>query len=291
MKKFIAIISLVLVVSILAFSLAGCGSNPFLRSAVWSDYEVLTYEILEKKAGEDQKVGQMVVTIQKLQAGQYKLRDTEKNTFAVGSATMVTKVATDNDGKEIMYSASLSENFVPVAGYKKIDYKGNQRITRTRYAKNYYYYSNNDEPEKRTKIKKGVLDNENLFEFIRCQELDRTFNQTLTTVDATTGATEKISIVASGEGSLAKAFKYNDADNKEQTVVAGKKTHTVVVSKTEAPKGFPITLQYIQKSEFNPLVKEGINKTSYYPLVRIEENDMTYNLISIKFGKEAAVIE
>lgn len=49
MKKFIAIISLVLVVSILAFSLAGCGSNPFLRSAVWSDYEVLTYEILEKK--------------------------------------------------------------------------------------------------------------------------------------------------------------------------------------------------------------------------------------------------
>jgi len=97
---------------------------------------------------------------------------------------MVTKVAKDLDGKEILYSASLAENFVPVASYKKIDSKDKKIETRTRYSKSYYYYANNGGAEKRTKIKKNVLDNENLFEFIRCQELERSFNQVLTTVDA-----------------------------------------------------------------------------------------------------------
>ncbi|NLZ66028.1 MAG: hypothetical protein GX906_06580 [Clostridiales bacterium] len=281
MKKFIAIISLVLIIAIFAVSLTGCGKDPFLTSAVWSDYEVLTYEIIEK----EQKIGEMQVTIEKLGAGQYKLKDSETNAFAVASGTMVTKVAKDLDGKEILYSASLAENFVPVASYKKIDSKDKKIETRTRYSKSYYYYANNGGAEKRTKIKKNVLDNENLFEFIRCQELERSFNQVLTTVDAQTGATEKISIAVSGEGQLVKSFTYNDIDENEKTVMKGAKVYNVVVGKSTEPKGKSIVLQYIYKDAFNPLVKGGINKTSYFPLVRIEENNLTYNLTSIKFGK------
>lgn len=281
MKKIIAIISVILIVAVSAIALAGCGGNPFLTSAVWSDYEVLSYDIFEN----DKKIGTTEITIEKLKAGQYKLRDTEEAKFAVGPSTRVTKIAKDLDGKEIMYSASLSQRFVPVASYKKVDYNKVKQETRSRYHKGNYYYANDGGSEKKVKIKKNFLDNENLHELIRCQELHRPFNKVLTTIDSRTGAKEKIAIAVKGEGKTSKAFTYNNIEGKQVNVVAGQKTHVVTVAKSVEPKGKPFVLQYIQKEAFDPAVKGGIAATSYYQLVQIEENNLVYKLTNIKFGK------
>lgn len=280
MKKKITVLVLILIVAVMVVSLASCGKNPFLESKRWSSHETLTYNVLSKTENGTTEVGTMTVVYEELKDGQYKLRGSDR-AFATSGATRITKTVVDKDGKEIVYSESIMQNFVPVASYKKIDYNNIKQDTRARYYKGVFYYSNNGGPEKKSKIKKGFVDNELIYDYVRCQEIDRTFASNVSIVDARSGVKEAIAIAVSGKGVYNNEFTYNDLNNETKT---RSKVETILVKigKTVEPKGNPIYVSYAARSGKDGFIMDTESgRKSYYPAVQIVENEMVYNLVSI----------
>lgn len=282
MKKSIPVVLIVLV-ALTATLLAGCGNSAPTPGTAWANSEVFTYTV--KDADRDNaQIATMTITTERLSAGTYRIgaidRDfTVSSTQSQGGGLRVKTSAVAPDGTVLMESESLLNGFTALASYKKVANGDVNYETRAYYdGKNYHYQSGSAEWQS-VKIKSGFLDNELLYMVLRCySEIDSAYSATYNIPNPLNGVVEKIAVSVVGTEQSSYTVKYIDLEDKE--VEAAKPVTVLSLSKSESPVGTSIGVWYT-KSDF-ALPGVGGKTASYHIPVKIVENNLTYELVTVK---------
>ena len=278
MKK--ALLSLIVLAVLLGgiLPLSACTKETPIPGIAWASAETLVYDIKDNGVS----AGTLTVITEKLAPGEYKIDRFGDRTFTVtantADGTRVRKTALDTDGNEIMYSESLMNGFTSLASYKKVDYAGSAYEYRVYHEGKYFYYNTDGGNSfKRIKAKSGYLDNELLYNVVRCYDLGAGYSSTFSVMSPGTDSLEKIA-VNTLTGTAPFDIRYTDPDGNEQ--VASKECLVVSFSKSDSPKGTSIKVKYSPADfELKGNVDKLFNASVYLP-VQIEENNMVYTLTS-----------
>lgn len=276
MRKLILSLLMIAVISIGAVMITACSSESPVPGVAWAEKETLTYEIKEG----DTLIGTLTVVSERLKGGEYKIERLREEPFKLSSGSArVTKVATDTQGKEIMYSESLLNGFTSLASYKKVDYNGVSYENKVYHEGRYFYYSKNGGDYKRIKANGGYADNELLYNIIRLYDIDGGYSSEYKVLSPNTDSLEKIAVSVSDDATNF-ALRYTDRNGgqQEQTVACLK----AVFRKTESPSGQPISVWYAKSSFILKGSRVSPRNESLYIPVKIVENNLTYSLINAK---------
>lgn len=270
-KLIIATLILSLMLAGSAMLLSGCSKEVPIPGVAWAATETLTYSIKDA----DTQVGTLTVVSQRLSAGEYKIDRLDGKTFKLSSGARITKVAKDADGNEIMYSESLLNGFTSLASYKYVDYNGTKYEHKVYHEGKYFYYSKDGDSYKKLKAKSAYADNELLYNIIRCYELDKGYNSTLSVLSPASGSLEKIAITVVADKQ--ETFEINYINNNGEAKKKSAGCVTAILSKTDAPSGMTITVLYATDFQLSGAVSVP-NNTSIFIPVKIIENNLTYTL-------------
>lgn len=261
MKK---ILTLVILILTLSLTLAGCGGTTPPGSS-WADKETLVYDVFNG----EQAVGTLTATLE---------RDPEDTTIDGTEYSKATSKLTINYtfNDESINIESLLNDFTPLATSKVVSTTNKEYTLNSYYKGKYYHYNlenNGNKKSGRMKVKGEVIDNDLLYTYLRCQNLENGLNKTLAIPDATTGSLQSYSANAVGTENILVPFP-----DGEKTVAAYK----IKISRTSSPIGESIFIYYSPNTTEATITGglTSLNDSRKIPL-KIVENNMTYILKSI----------
>lgn len=282
MKKISVVVILLILVSVLAVMLSGCGGDKKLPGTAWADEEIATYGMYQNKV----KTGTYVVKITKLNAGEHALPKFPEEKVKVTSNTtkgaLVVQTVTDADNKVIMHSETIMNGFTPIKSYKEINNGDVKYNVKGKYDGKKFVYSYNGGKEKRVNIKTGFMDNEVLFIITRCYEIESGYTATHTLINPESGNKEKIKVSKTAEGTSEQFTVSVDGGEPK----AYSKIGLIAMSYTResSPRGMSIAVFYTNKDfEIIGGGSTAFNKSKRIPTIIIE-NDIQYILenVSVK---------
>lgn len=287
-KRFVAIISfLIVVVVVCGLTLTGCNQQQNLPGIAWAEEETLLYDMYTNQV----KSGTLEIKTTRLSAGEQVLPKfpTEKHTITSSSSggSLVVKTVKDLALNVLVYSEALLNGFVPIASYKEVNTSEAQYTVKARYDGTRYYYSYNGLEEEKVRIKAGFMDNELMFNLIRCYEIENNYTTSYTLIDPSNGNKEKLSVAATAEGTFG-GFEYVNGAGDSAIAATGTKVIAMSFTRTEIPTGKSIAVFYTVENAdgtdgfylSGDPAKGVTNRSSHIP-VRIVENDVEYLLIKV----------
>lgn len=262
MKK----ILFVIVILIVAFSFAACSSTPPPGTS-WADKEILVYDVLIDGVS----VGELTSTLE---------RDPTDKTIAGVEYSKATSRLTVNytnaqNGQSVEIK-SLMNDFAPLATYKKVTSSDKNYELTARYDNKYYNYTlkqNGSESSDRIKVKAPFIDNDLLYTYLRCQNLDSGINTSISIPDAHSGGLQSLNVASQAAETL--TVPYPDGNKS----ISCKK---IAISRNDSPVGKSIYIYYTPGSaEYTIAGSIGsMNDSSKIP-VKIVESEMTYLIKTI----------
>lgn len=280
MKKTALFLTILLLISAV-FLFTGCSGETIVPGAAWAKTETLTYDIIDK----GQKIGTLVIESEKLDAGEHYLTKVRPEAFKITSAVTrglrYKQTARDLNGNIIMESESLMNGFSSIASYKRMDFNGKKYEAKAYIDGKYYKYSIDNGEWKKIKAKAGFVDNELLYASMRCySEIDKGYSKTVKVIDPLSSSAEEITITAA-DASVREEFtvRYPDPSGGEKTEKV--QCISVTYRKNATPIGTPIKVLYTNQDFKIYGRAELVGNYSYHIPVKITENNLTYELISV----------
>lgn len=287
-KRFVAIVSLlIVVVVVLGLTLTGCNQQQNLPGIAWAEEETLLYDMYTNQV----KSGTLEIKTIRLLVGEQALPKfpTEKHNITSSSSggTLVVKTVKDLALNVLVYSEALLNGFVPIASYKEVNTSDAQYTVKARYDGTRYFYSYNGAEEEKVRIKTGFMDNELMYNLIRCYEIENNYTTSYTLINPSTGSKEKLSVAVTSEGTFG-GFEYVNGSGESAIAASGTKVIAISFTRTEIPTGKSIAVFYtVENAEgtdgfylSGDPAKGVTNRSSHIP-VRIVENDVEYLLTKV----------
>ncbi len=233
----------------------------------WASKDILTYEV---KDG-DQDAGELQITTQRIYDEEDKYLDENLYEDADQRITM-----TYTFGDEQMLVESLMSGMSPVATLKTVDTSQKNYTLSSYFSDNYYYYTlkeNGIETSDRIKAKGDFIDNDIMYIYLRCFDLDSGFTKLLNIPDPFNNDTQ--SLTARRIGTKELTVPYPDKDKVVETIA-------ISIERNSTPVGESIYVYYTpEDDEYNITGSLGsLDDSKKFP-VKIVENNLTFNLIEI----------
>lgn len=262
MKKVITLFVLILIV----FTFAACNS-PIPPGSSWADTEILEYSVT--KNGED--AGILTSEIKRNLSAEDKVIN--GNDYNRATSKLTINYTFDD---ETLIVESLLNDFSPLATYKKIETADKFFEISSYYMDKYYYYTLKEDGEEasgRIKVKGEYIDNDLLYTYIRCQSLSAGLNKALNIPAPRLNELQAFSVRAIGTEKISVPYP-----EKEKLI----ECYKIAITRNATPVGKSIFVYFTPEGEeyIVPGGLDSINDSSKIP-VRIEENDMVYELTKI----------
>ncbi len=262
MKK----ILFVVIILIVAFSFAACSSTPPPGTS-WADKEILVYDVLVDGIS----VGELTSTLERAPA--------DKTIAGVEYTNATSRLSvsyTNAENGQSVEIKSLMNDFAPLATYKKVISADKNYELTARYENKYYSYTlkqNGAETSDRIKVKAPFIDNDLLYTYLRCQNIDSGINTSISIPDAHSGGLQ--SLTAASQGAETLTVPYPDGN---KAISCNK----VAISRNDSPVGKSILIYYTPGSADHTIVGSvgSMNDSSKIP-VKIVESEITYLIKTI----------
>lgn len=255
MKKLL----LMLVLCAMVCCLFACNDTEADRTC-WTEMETITYKVSDA----DKEIGSLVTVLERNPADK-----SIDGTQYPGCTSKYTY--TYNAGGTKIEVVALLNDFVPLASkkvYASADRNYNLKCVYEGKYCNYTLDENGSQKTDRIKVKSPFMDNELMYVYIRCKN-PSSVNMTINVPSALADGSQALTVSNIGTDSIPlPAGVYN--------------VNVVTVQKADAPVGQSIGLYYAADGhkETPEYVSSGMESTRY--LVKIVENNLTYEMVSIK---------
>ncbi len=279
-------------VTISVFAFAGCNSSQSVPGIAWGAEELFVYDIFDNEQN-NIKIGTMTYSVETLAMGDHKLDNVREEPFKITSSTrkgaLITMTAKDLSGNVIMMSEAITDGTSSLASYKEVNYNGvSYKYASYFEGKNCHYSYNGG---KWSKFKAtSAIDTASLYNLIRSYELGTGYSATISVVDPTSATAESFYVSTNTTSKLEANIDYTTTDFGSGTAKVD--TYTVNLEKSDAPIGGSIILYYSaydsdakenSKTSFSMQGRLESQNKSYHIPVQIEENNLTYKLVTASF--------
>ncbi len=293
MKKFLLLIFVVALVATSVLAFAGCTSSTAVPGVAWCSSESFVYDIFDSEQ-DDARIGSMTYTVEILAAGEHSLSSISDKSFSVTETTrkgtLITMTATDLDGNVIMFSEAITNGTSALASYKEVNYGDTSYSFASYFEDKYCYYSIDDGEWDKVKAS-GAFDTVSLYNLIRSNSLIDSYSASIDVVNPVDASTESFYISTNTASDLSATIDYSTVDYGSDSISVG--TYQVTLAKTDAPIGGSIIIYYSaydsseqdnSTSNFCAMGSLLSQTSSYHVPVQIEENNITYKLVSASFA-------
>lgn len=262
MKKLLFIV----IVLVVAFSFAACSSPPPPGTS-WADKEILVYDVIV----DGESVGELTSTLERNPADK-TIAGTE---YKKATSILTVNYVNAENGQSVVIK-SLLNDFAPLATYKKVTTGDKDYELSARYDNKYYNYTlkqNGEEFKDRIKVKAPFIDNDLLYTYLRCQNLDGGINTIISVPDAHSGGIQSLTAASQAAEKISVPFP------DENKVINCNK---VVLTRNASPVGKSIIVYFTPGGDEHTIPGSigSINDSSKIP-VKIVEGNITYMIKSI----------
>lgn len=289
MKKFILIISVLVIVLSLGLTVVACSNinQMNMLSIGWLDYEQFTYNVY-KHTDKDNKelIGTLTYTFNRTKGAKVKVNDKE---FKNGDASVEYELnitAGEYKGTTMTSIVVFTSKFQPIASYKVFN-SSNEEYSYTTFADyttgskkgTYTYTANGKEPVTSEFKKTGAYDNESLYTLIRASVFDTSagYSLSMSVPDNSNFILKSVSVGLTSIDNTVKTDYNGNTEIKCSTARA-----TVSASKGQGTQCF---VNYAN----TPITVNG--KDVVKAIVSIYEDDYSYVLSNISVSKDEKPVE